>query len=150
MQPLSQEGVTEVVIRETSIESGELGRRQGRTLNHGSVEGQLIELHEVEDNGAEIAIEDRAFKVRVTSRLYGEWVQVAKDALGGRILIEGRVLRDADRGRPIRVFDVTSFEPLGEIDDEALLRAAGTWVAPAGYEIITARAADLIDPSEDA
>jgi len=147
---LSQEGEDVMVIKEKSVESGEIGRRQGTTLNYGSVEGQLIELHEVEDHGLEITVEDRAFKVRVTARLYGDWVQIAKDALGGRILIEGRVLRDADRGRPIRILDVTTFEPLGPIVDGALLSVAGIWEAPPGYEIITARDPEFSDPSEHA
>jgi len=137
-----------MAIKEQSVQTREDRRRTGTTLNHGSVEGQLVELHEVEDNGADIVIEDRAFKVRVTSRLSSEWVQVAKDALGGRVLVEGRMLRDADRGHPIRIVDVRSIEPLGPIVDGALLAVAGIWEAPPGYEIITARDPEGTDPPQ--
>lgn len=154
VQPSSQEGENAVVLKEKFVESGEVARRQGRTLNHGSVEGQLVELHETEHGDVDIVVVDRAFRARVTARLGTEWAPAAKGAVGGRVIIEGRVLRDADRGLPIRVFDISALEPLPAIDDGALLRAAGSWEAPPGYEIITARAADLddqpIDPSEDA
>lgn len=138
-----------MVTKTRSIESGKTPRPRGATLNYGSVEGQLVEVSKPESDGVDIVVVDRAFRVRVTARLGAHWVQAARDAAGGRILIEGQVLRDGDRGRPIRVVDVTTFEPLGPIDDGALLRVAGIWEAPPGYEIITARAADLVDQPED-
>jgi len=118
-------------------------------LNNGSVEGQLVQVSEPESDGVGIVVVDRAFRVRVTAHLGAQWVQAARDASGGRILIEGRVLRDAERGRPIRVYDVISFKPLKPIDDGALLCVAGIWEAPPGFEIITARAADLDNQPED-
>lgn len=139
-----------MVVKEQSVESCEVSRRHGRTLNHGSVEGQLVELHETEHGDVDIVVVDRAFRARVTARLGAEWVQTAKDAAGGRVIIEGRVLRDADRGLPIRVFDVSALEPLPEIQDGMLLSVAGIWEAPPGYEIVTARAENFADPVEDA
>lgn len=139
-----------MAIKERPVESGEGSRRQGRTLNHGSVEGQLVEVHETEHGDVDIVVVDRAYRARVTARLGTEWVQAAKDAAGGRVIIEGRVLRDADRGLPIRVFDVSALEPLPAIVDGALLSVAGIWEAPPGHEIVTARADNFADPTEDA
>lgn len=139
-----------MAIKEHAAKADATPRRPGTTLNHGSVEGQLVELHETEHGDVDIVVVDRGFGVRVVARLGAEWVEAAKNAAGGRVIIEGRVLRDVDRGLPIRVFDVSALEPLPEIDDHALLRAAGSWVAPEGYEVVTARADNFADPAEDA
>lgn len=138
-----------MVTRARSIESAEYPRATDQTLNYGSVEGRLITLSEAK-GGADIVLLDRVFGARVRSRISAEWIPIAKEAWGGRVYIEGRVLRDAERGRPIRIVDVSSIQPLPEIQDGALLAVAGIWEAPEGYEIVTARAADLDDSLGDA
>lgn len=126
------------------ITASDIGRPPALTYSYGAIEGRVSTI--TDRRGLRFQLYDALYDKPVTCYLHEEQEDIMRNVWHRRALVEGRIGRDTETGRPVTITNITDVVVLSDPEPRAYLSARGVLPTERGE----GRSEDLIRRTRDA